>query len=136
MTTSLKTLAIAFIAFSGTFLLQAKTNAIGFDKEIASLYIEYDEGFVDFTFHHRSDDNGIPFHEEVIHFRDLVDFLAVAEPDEKMDQVSLLIKLVEKAGYQKLSRHPVYGNSGSRKGKADELLGWYLVFTKPVDNDT
>lgn len=130
MTTSLKTLAITFIAFSGTFLLQAKTNAIGFHKEIASLYIECDEELVDFTFHHRRNDNGIPWHDEVIHFRDLVDFLGVEEPEEKMDQVSLLIKLVEKAGYQKESRHPVYGNSGSKKGKADMLLGWYLVFTK------
>ena len=130
MTTSLKTLAIAFIAFSGTFLLQAKTNAIEFNKEIASLYIELDEDLVDFTFHHRKDDNGLPVHEEIINFLDLVDFLDVPQPAGKMDQVSLLIKLVETAGYQKESRHPVYGNSGSKKGVADELLGWYLVFTK------
>ena len=80
MTTSLKTLAIALIACCGTLLLQVKTNATGFDKEIASLYIECDGDLVDFTFHHRSDDNGIPLHEEVIHFRDLVDFLGVEEP--------------------------------------------------------
>ena len=132
MTTNLKTLAIAVIAFSGTFLPQAKTNAIEFNKEIASLYIELNQGLIDFTFHHRRDDNGLPIHEEIVNFLDLVDFLDVPQPAGKMDQVALLIKLVETAGYRKESRHPVYGNSGSKKGIADELLGWYLVFTKPL----